>query len=138
MDDLQKLLEKQADLKKEMEVTGKRVLGETFKKIFDKHPQVEAIRWEQYTPYFNDGDACTFGRGEFHIKLAGDNGGGDYEDGYYALHSSELPAHFKKLLQDLEDKFGSDYEDMFEAIFGDHVEVTANRAGFDTSIYDHE
>ncbi len=23
-------------------------------------PGVAAVRWEQYTPYFNDGDACTF------------------------------------------------------------------------------
>lgn len=23
-------------------------------------PGADAVRWEQYTPYFNDGDACTF------------------------------------------------------------------------------
>lgn len=25
------------------------------------HDEVEAIRWRQYTPYFNDGDECVFG-----------------------------------------------------------------------------
>lgn len=28
--------------------------------VFDALPQVEAIKWAQYTPYFNDGDECVF------------------------------------------------------------------------------
>lgn len=30
--------------------------------FFEKYPDV-TIWWEQYTPYFNDGDACTFRSG---------------------------------------------------------------------------
>ncbi|UDL15302.1 hypothetical protein SEA_KUDEFRE_73 [Gordonia phage Kudefre] len=33
-------------------------------------PEVEAVRWEQYTPYFNDGDACEFGVREASLKFA--------------------------------------------------------------------
>jgi hypothetical protein len=32
-------------------------------------PRVEAIRWEQYTPYFNDGDICEFGVRAPEIKV---------------------------------------------------------------------
>ena len=31
-----------------------------FKELFDKYPNVSSIGWVQYTPYFNDGDECTF------------------------------------------------------------------------------
>ena len=29
--------------------------------LIDVHPDIIAIRWTQYTPYFNDGDVCEFG-----------------------------------------------------------------------------
>lgn len=29
--------------------------------LFDKHPDLKQFSWEQYTPYFNDGDVCSFG-----------------------------------------------------------------------------
>ncbi|HWJ26014.1 MAG TPA: hypothetical protein VNS32_05695, partial [Flavisolibacter sp.] len=28
--------------------------------LFEKYPGVKNVRWTQYTPYFNDGDACEF------------------------------------------------------------------------------
>lgn len=31
-------------------------------------PGVAAVRWRQYTPYFNDGDPCEFGVGEFYLR----------------------------------------------------------------------
>lgn len=34
-------------------------------------PEVEAVRWEQYTPYFNDGDACEFRIYDASVKLVG-------------------------------------------------------------------
>lgn len=52
---------------------------------------VETVRWEQFTPYFNDGDACEFGTGEVRVKLAErfgvDEYGGDYADGYITSYS---------------------------------------------------
>jgi len=32
-------------------------------------PGIEAVRWIQYTPYFNDGDPCYFRIGESSVKL---------------------------------------------------------------------
>lgn len=45
-------------------------------------PEVEAVRWEQYTPYFNDGDVCTFSANDVSIKFTGKDTGGDREDGF--------------------------------------------------------
>ncbi|MFI8976937.1 hypothetical protein ACIGO9_28925 [Nocardia asteroides] len=33
-------------------------------------PNVKALRWEQYTPYFNDGDACEFSINESSIWVS--------------------------------------------------------------------
>lgn len=32
-------------------------------------PEIEKVRWEQYTPYFNDGDPCVFGAHGVEVKL---------------------------------------------------------------------
>lgn len=34
--------------------------GETAKVLFDAYPRLKSFGWTQYTPYFNDGDECTF------------------------------------------------------------------------------
>ena len=34
-------------------------------------PALKAIRWNQYTPYFNDGDPCTFSVGEVMFLVDG-------------------------------------------------------------------
>lgn len=44
---------------------------------------VEAIRWTQYTPYFNDGEACEFSVHEPYIRFVdGDEEAGEREDGF--------------------------------------------------------
>lgn len=50
------------------------------------------IRWEQYTPYFNDGDVCEFYVNEPRFSPAGedDDEGGGYSDGFYDLWEIEL------------------------------------------------
>lgn len=46
------------------------------------HPEVESVRWTQYTPYFNDGDPCEFSTHELYLKLVGDDDSGENEDGF--------------------------------------------------------
>ncbi len=40
-----------------------------FKEFFAAHPAVKSIAWTQYTPYFNDGDPCTFRVGEVQLRF---------------------------------------------------------------------
>lgn len=42
------------------EISGK-FFAEQSKVIFDQFPTLKSFSWTQYTPYFNDGDECTFG-----------------------------------------------------------------------------
>ena len=49
-----------AAAKAEMEATAKTAFTDMAKEFFDANPTVLAFGWTQYTPYFNDGDVCTF------------------------------------------------------------------------------
>ena len=57
-------------------------------------PEVEAVRWTQYSPYFNDGDVCEFGVNDPHIKFVGQDEGGDYEDGFSDDGKSYPPGYW--------------------------------------------
>lgn len=66
---LQSIVDKVSELKKLMQEQGKEALKEAFKEFFAAHPEATAVVWTQYTPYFNDGDACTFSVGELELKV---------------------------------------------------------------------
>jgi hypothetical protein len=57
---LVKLVKEVEALKEKMKSEGELALKESFKDFFDAHPEARGIKWSQYTPYFNDGDACVF------------------------------------------------------------------------------
>lgn len=57
-------------------------------------PEVESVRWEQYTPYFNDGDVCEFGIGDVYIKFIGQDSGGDRDDGFSSNGKSYPPGYY--------------------------------------------
>lgn len=116
------------------------------------YPEVEAVRWHQYTPGFNDGDPCVFSTGEFGVKLTGgDEDGGDYDDGflsdYYVNEHYSTPdvtydyKNKHPLAALLDDEFGyrSKIEAFYHAMedaFGDPGEITATREGFSVEYYD--
>jgi hypothetical protein len=38
--------------------------ADLFKEVFEKYPEIKSFSWNQYTPYFNDGDECLFSVGD--------------------------------------------------------------------------
>ncbi len=50
------LLAKQNEIQKEIQ----KEIPVAFDALFDAYPKLVWFSWTQYTPYFNDGDACTF------------------------------------------------------------------------------
>jgi hypothetical protein len=129
-------------------------------------PGIEAVRWEQYTPYFNDGDPCVFGVGEVRVKIAGHEEGGDYDNGFlttYDTHTyeyvrdeygqidysktKEIPVEFdgisteefKAAVKKFEHEIGYGRHNVLLAReFGDHAQVTATKDGFNVEYYEHD
>jgi hypothetical protein len=124
---------------------ARKILTPGLRDFMEAHPEIEAIRWRQFTPYFNDGDACEFGVGELTYKLVGGDvydDEGDYEDGFLSISTYGKPKDWVTpdwflALGELERALmGSESE--LEAAFGDHVKVTVTRDGVDVDEYDHD
>lgn len=112
--------------------------------LFEKYPGVKNVRWTQYTPYFNDGDACEFSTNAGYADLNYDVREEDEdedEDETEEIKSEDTAApevpeeaegEFQDVLSSIDDSF---YKDLF----GDHVEVIVNRDGtIDVEEYDHD
>lgn len=103
-------------------------------------PGVESVKWEQYTPYFNDGDACVFGVHDPRVLIAGsEEEAGEYEDGYLTSWDDELRDHpdVKEALKSFEEAHEHS-ENFLRDSFGDHAEVFATTAGFTIEECSHD
>jgi hypothetical protein len=128
--------------------------------FFDANPNVQSITWTQYTPYWNDGDTCTFSAGTDYAsfaftakdgkQLVQHGGIGDlFEAGEdadeYEYEGTRIEDHekYEKEVAKLEKavtKFlkSFDDDDLLE-MFGDHQEVTINSLGkIKSTDYEHE
>lgn len=151
-EDLKKLAaeseEIQARIRKAAQEQVAPVLKQAFLELVAKVPKVKALRWRQYTPYFNDGESCTFGVSDLYALLSDveeDSEDGDYEDGYEEMHISSYNPKIGSLskvesclLEDFRKEFSSISDDMFEAAFGDHARVTIDEHGIEIEEYDHD
>jgi len=112
---------------------------------------VDSVRWDQYTPYFNDGDPCEFGVNERGVKFVdGDDEAGDYEDGYvgtwaltyasnsgYPYRPENVTDEQTAALVAAELNFDR-FEDVLRENFGDPAEVTATKDGFSVEYYEND
>lgn len=107
----------------------KAALAEHVKPIFEAHPTIEAVGWRQYTPYFNDGDACVFG-----LHGAWTQVDGEKRDEY----DFEKGDPIREVATDFEE-FLSKCEEFLQDAFGDHAEVSISRdLTVDVDEYNHD
>lgn len=102
--------------------------------------EVAKFGWIQYTPYFNDGDACVFhttvvfaikGQQDAEIELGDD----PYDHEITSYQDSSIPEHhiaFAKAIQ------SGHYDNALEEMFGDPATVTVSRDGIDIEYYEHD
>ena len=123
--------------RKAFQEKAKAALKDEFRKFFDAHPEVATIKWTQYTPYFNDGEACTFSVHTPAFYGPGDHSEDDDAECYlydgYEYSSSKAPADARQLAG-LVKGLG----DAMKDTFGDHSEIVATRNGFDVQDYEHD
>lgn len=114
-------------------------------------PGVEAVKWNQYTPYFNDGEPCEFGIGEAYVRITGqDEEAGDNEDGFIGSYEmANYDRDIRRTIAKAEytgvfpayDALASameHFEEFLSESFGDHAEITATKSGFAIEQYDHD
>lgn len=146
---IEKLKALKADMKKlreEMAQQAKDGFHESVKELFEQHPTLISFSWNQYTPYFNDGETCYFSAWTEDIDLQTAD---DMDNGFSAYQCTERDENGKRVpkkditpfqkaglavLEVLEVFDGDDYEGMF----GDHCEITVTRDGVEVEEYEHD
>ena len=159
---------KKALLQAEMIEKGRGFFQELFDKFFDEYPEVETLKWTQYTPYFNDGSPCEFSVGELHAWLKGgresqllvDEGAvfliSEWVQDYankgenWAKEEVELYNHSVNLvgskdrLNQINDGISvlegslQEAEDFLYIVYGDHVQVSVSKGETLVEEYGHE
>ena len=129
------------------------------KLFFEASPNVKLVTWHQYTPYFNDGEACTFSVGDIYIKLKTEQEKStgilepeeyvrwyDDADGYYYIYRDvkkmsedlKIPLEEAENLRSLSTLINS-LEDNLLATFGDHKSIIFFADGkMEITTFDHD
>jgi hypothetical protein len=127
------------------------------------HPSIVAIRWTQYTPYFNDGDACVFSvyadDDIWKFTTTADDAG-DYENGWESIYNlyenvewvgkypdskavytykNDENRELHELCRKVQGVLGSGHHNvLLNQKFGDPATVTAYPDRFEVEHYDHD
>lgn len=113
-------------------------LREEFPKIlqplFEKSKLINSIGWTQYTPYFNDGDECTFSVHEVNQI----NGESEYDviwtrkeigDYHSRIPNPDFNQEEYEIYESFCDILSEIPDETYRDLFGDHAEITIHRDG---------
>lgn len=155
LEQMQTMRDKMQQMKKEYEEViqkfGKEIFNSATKELFENNPKLTSFAWVQYTPYFNDGDTCTFrvnrdcltiNRSDEFLDWWGMDRWKDPEYEYtpdpkdYECDSVDELISIVKGISEFLDLFE---DDDLEMLFGDHAEITIFRDGqIGIDSYDHD
>ena len=154
------LREKQEGIKKlkeEMLEASNKIFTEMTKVIFEEHPKVKSFGWNQYTPYFNDGETCTFSANVDYIYINGTcvddsdwvsekiitnygtwNREKKVYEGRTEIPNLNYDSELVKSTDNIIEFLRNFDEDFFMSQFGDHAEVTVTLEGVSVGEYEHD
>lgn len=146
-----------AKLKAEAQQMASDAFDSFCKEIFEKHPKVESFGWSQYTPYFNDGDTCTFSANIDYISINGEyvddskwvnettvvdwgtwNRDLRIYEGRVEVPNLDYDAELSKGADDITEFLRNFDNDFYITRFGDHAEITVTKDGVDVDEYEHD
>ena len=154
------LREKQEEikkLKKEKLEASNKIFTDLTKTIFEDHPKVESFGWNQFTPYFNDGDTCYFSVNTDYIQINGESvdesdwinetkitnyGTWNREkreyEGRTEVPNLDYDPELSKASDEIREFLRNFDNDFFLSQFGDHAEITITAEGVSVDEYEHD
>jgi hypothetical protein len=146
-----------AKLKAEAQQMASDAFDSFCKEIFEKHPKVESFGWSQYTPYFNDGDTCTFSANTDYISINGEyvddskwinektvtdwgtwNRDLRIYEGRVEVPNLDYDPELSKGADEITEFLRNFDNDFYITRFGDHAEITVSKDGVDVDEYEHD
>lgn len=151
---LQEIVNLKKEYEEKVKSVGSSLIVDLYRPLFNENPGIDSIRWEQYTPYFNDGDTCVFGVGELRYKLTtpSDKEHDEYGDGYaeaYNIGQKWDTTNRKfikvevtpelKAVKEMAEIHSNVPDDIMLSLFGDHAQITIfNDGKLEVEEYEHE
>ena len=152
--------QKQAEIKrlqKELQDKSSEIFLSSFKNLFEETPKLKSFAWSQYTPYFNDGETCTFSANVDYIYINGicvddsdwisektitNYGTWNREtkkfEGRTEVSNLNYDSELVKANDEIREFLYNFDEDFFMAQFGDHAKVTVTEEGVSVDEYEHD
>ena len=144
------------EAKAALEKIGKDAVKELFNDFFAANPNVTALMWTQYTPYFNDGDSCDFGVNDVSASTS-DIAGLDpeeilsncsgYDDDDIEVGDKRVTFEsawgiedegLKKQLESISSVLCGPLEQVCLQVFDDHQKILVTRDGVFQTEYSHD
>lgn len=91
--DLQSFTKSYEEAKEKLAIETKNAIIPTIKAFLEEIPEFQSVVWTQYTPYFNDGDTCTFSVHEPKFLTGNDEADDDVYEG--SFFSSLEPSEYQ-------------------------------------------
>lgn len=128
------------------------------KELFLGFPELKSFGWRQYTPYFNDGEACEFRSMHDYPTINGNDenyGESEQEEGVldivslgsetiYKINVGRIPnpdynPYYKEIVDTVKE-FLSQFDDSdMKDLFGDHMTIHVTEEGIEVEDYeDHD
>lgn len=139
---------------KQKELTSqkfKETFNDVIKDFFELVPSVKKVVWSQYTPYFNDGDTCTFAVYSpvfcnfdddtfisYYDEDDFDNGQWSYESYSFKNKQSHLVSKDEAEMINFLSSLIESNEDFMLDIFGDHQVVVLTSDGIKQEWCEHD
>jgi hypothetical protein len=122
-------------------------------------PTIVEFGWRQYTPYFNDGEPCTFSAHGTWVRTTDDEDVDEDELEMWGHRSlGKVPGDFNEQTRKWETRpyegpdearyhrckalegavEGGHFEHVLLDSFGDHANITVRRDGIEVEFYDHD
>lgn len=142
--ELQQVREQIKQLQQKARAMSHELFVEGSKQIFADFPELISVSWRQYTPYFNDGDTCTFRACNEYPAFVILVDGEEVEDEEFSpsewakKYMDEKLLPFYDKMTAVQQWLSAFDEDYLLATFGDHAQVTLTRDGVDVGSYDHD
>lgn len=153
-DQIQKGKEEIDAIKKELATKVQTTFHELSKELFTLYPELKSFGWTQYTPYFNDGEECTFRVNHRYPTINGFNSdyGKEGPEGWINITEGaqeqiydsgfkpnpNFNPYYKEIIDNVKEFLSKFGDDDFLSIFNNHVEVTITADGVKTAEYEHE
>ncbi len=126
------------------------------KELFQGFPELKSIGWKQYTPYFNDGEACEFMSLHDYPTINGnDENRGEskqpegvldivmlgseliYDSNWKQIPNTDYNPYYKEIVDTVKEFLNQfDDEDMKD-LFGNHVSIHITENGVEVEEYDN-